>query len=1014
MEKDHILRENILRQIREYQVKGYAHRASPEEMTNFDPRRIWFLPLGAVVNPKKPGKVRLIWDASSKVDGISLNTLLLKGPDELTSLLHVLFRFRQFPVAVTADIKEMFHQLKIRGMDKCAQLFLWRDDPGKQPDVAVFGATCSPAMAQYVKNVNAKRFSQDFPRAVEGIIQCHYVDDYLDSFLTIEEAKKVASEVKAIHKSGGFEIRGWGSNFDEIPFYLGEPKETVVKNLGVMNGEETERVLGMQWLTERDELKYSTEMRADITDLIASSAIPTKRQVLRCLMTLFDPLGLAAPYVVHGKILLQDIWRAGSDWDEPIAESSFERWQIWTAMLRSINGVRIPRSYFRSISGECMHDIQIHTFVDASPAAYACVSYLRVVNSDGKAEVALVAAKTKVAPLKLMTIPRLELQACVQGARLMKFVVDGHNFGITKRFLWTDSTVALSWINSDPCRFRPFVAHRVSEIQEYTQQMEWQWVPSDKNPADEASKWGVGPYFCSNSIWFSGPEFLCKPEDEWIDWEIPHHRVQQCKDELRSLYIHQEFFIPEPIVDVSRFSSWNRLHRSVAYVYRFIVNSKRNRNYQTGDLTQNELQEAEKILIRSVQWECFAEEMATLSRNQKVADTERRALDKTSKMYQLTPTLDEVGILRIDGRIGAASCASRDLKFPIILPKSHHLTHLIIDRQHRILLHANNETVVNEVRQRFHVPNLRAQVKKVVENCQYCRIKKAVPRVPQMAALPLARLSPYVRPFSYVGVDYFGPLFVKVGRSSVKRWVALFTCMTIRAVHVEMVHNLTTESCIRSVRRFVCRRGAPLEIHSDNATNFQGAERVLREQINAGLTRTFTSTTTKWRFIPPTAPHMGGAWERMVRSIETAIISAYNDERMNDESLHTLLLEAESLVNSRPLTYLPLDSEEQEALTPNHFLLGSSSGSKEECSVTTSDSVMLKQSWNKIQGCMDRFWSRWIREYLPVLTKRTKWFGETRNAQVDDLVLVLDDTRKNNWNRGRILEVITGKDGTVR
>ncbi|XP_065078348.1 uncharacterized protein LOC135701466 [Ochlerotatus camptorhynchus] len=485
MAKDAILRENIMRQLQEYQAKGYAHRASGEELANFDPRRTWFLPLGAVVNPKKPGKVRLIWDASAKVDGISLNTLLLKGPDELASLLNVLFRFRQFPVAVTANIKEMFHQLGIRELDKCAQLFLWRDDPSKQPevyvmDVAIFGATCSPAMAQYVKNVNARRFIQDFPRAEEGIIQCHYVDDYLDSFLTVEEAKKVASQVKAIHKSGGFEIRGWGSNVPDIPLHLGEPKEKVVKNL-VLKGEETERVLGVRWLTEKDELKYSTEMRADITGLIASGAVPTKRQVLRCLMTLFDPLGLAAP------------------------------------------------------------------------------------------------------------------------------------------------------------------------------------------------------------IWFSGPAFLRKPEDEWIDWEIPHHLVQPDKEELRSCCLHHEVFIPELIIDVSRFACWNRLHRSMAYVHRFISNSKRNANRQTGDITQSELKKAEGTLMRLVQWECFPEEMATLARNQHVVDTKRHALDKTSKIYQLTPALDEVGVLRMDGRIGAATCVSRDLKFPIILPKSHRLTHLIIDQQHRNL-----------------------------------------------------------------------------------------------------------------------------------------------------------------------------------------------------------------------------------------------------------------------------------------------------------------------------------------
>lgn len=283
-----------------------------------------------------------------------------------------------------------------------------------------------------------------------------------------------------------------------------------------------------------------------------------------------------------------------------------------------------------------------------------------------------------------------------------------------------------------------------------------------------------------------------------------------------------------------------------------------------------------------------------------------------------------------------------------------------------------------------------------------------------MAPLPEARLSPYVRPFSYVGLDYFGPLLVKVGRSHVKRWIALFTCLTVRAVHLEVASSLTTESCVMCVRRFVCRRGSPVELHSDNGTNFQGAERLLREQINEGLVATFTSTTTRWRFIPPGAPHMGGAWERMVRSIKAALGNVYSDEKLDDESLQTLLVEAEAMVNSRPLTYLPLDSAEQEALTPNHFLLGSSSGVRQPVVGATSGSSILKRSWTGIQKKLDGFWKRWVLEYLPTLTKRTKWFGECTPLQEGDLVIVVDETKRNGWIRGRVLQLLPSKDGKVR
>ncbi|XP_065081379.1 uncharacterized protein LOC135703953 [Ochlerotatus camptorhynchus] len=286
-----------------------------------------------------------------------------------------------------------------------------------------------------------------------------------------------------------------------------------------------------------------------------------------------------------------------------------------------------------------------------------------------------------------------------------------------------------------------------------------------------------------------------------------------------------------------------------------------------------------------------------------------------------------------------------------------------------------------------------------------------------MGLLPSARLSPSVRPFTYIGVDYFGPILVKVGRSSVKRWICLITCLTIRAVHVEVAFDLSTKSCIACLRRFVCRRGAPLEIYSDNGRNFSGADRVLRDQIQRieqDAATTFTNAETKWLFIPPSAPHMGGSWERMVRSIKNTMTNLPQDPKLDDDGLQTLVVEAEAIVNSRPLTYLPLDSAEQEALTPNHFIMGSSTGVKQPAMKIAETAETIRVSWDLIQQRIDYFWKRWIMEYLPTLTRRTKWFGETKPVECGDLVIVIDETRRNGWVRGRVLEVTKGRDGRVR
>ncbi|XP_062714095.1 uncharacterized protein LOC134290888 [Aedes albopictus] len=905
MNKDPVLKEEIHRQIQEYIRKGYAHRATTEELASIDPRKQWFLPLGAVVNPKKPSKVRLIWDGSAKVDGISLNSMLLKGPDQLSSLPAVVFRFRQHKVAVVGDIKEMYHQIRISKSDRYAQCFLWSSDSSPEPqimvmDVATFGATSSPATAQFVKNTNAMRFVEIFPRAVDGIIHNHYVDDYLDSFPDEEQAKRVATEVRDVHQKGGFEIRNWCSNSKAVLEHLGTGQEKPVKCLNLENNIISERVLGMLWRSEEDVICFETAMRANIRILIEMNIKRTKRQILQCVMTLFDPLGLLAPYLIFGKILIQDVWRAGIGWDEQVDDDTFKAWQKWVNIIRDIDQVQIPRCYFRNPDNYGLANIQLHIFVDASPLAYSCACYFRIINAKGEVEVALVAAKAKVAPLKPMSVPRLELQACVLGTRMLKLVMDGHTIPVARRYFWTDSTTAYTWIHKDPHRYRPFVAHRVGEILESTKRDEWRWIRSKMNSADEATKWGVGPHFDSSSSWFSGPKFLQLPENQWI-LSIPTEKRED--EELRACHVHQEQYPPEMIVDVKRFSSWNKLRRATGYVHRFLSNIRKLPTERcTGHLTQNELQQAERALFKLTQREAYSEEVIILGVDQKSKPSTCNSVPKSSSLYQLNPKIDQYGVLRVDGRIGAAKRVPYSVKHPVILPRKHYVTKLILEDMHRKFLHGNHETVVNEARQNFYIPQLRREVRSVVSQCQFCRIRKARPVLPQMAPLPEARLSPFIRPFTYTGVDYFGPVIVKIGRSNVKRWIALYTCLTIRAIHVELVHSLTTEAFVMSLRRFVGRRGAPLELHSDNGTNFHGAERILREQIYAGLAATFTNTNTTWHFIPPGAPHMGGSWERMVRSVKSAISSAYVNEKLDDEALQTLLIEAESIVNSRPLT----------------------------------------------------------------------------------------------------------------
>lgn len=981
LSKESDLKLRVQQQLDDYVVKGYCHRASNSELAATDSSSVWYLPLSIVINPRKPSKVRLVWDAAAQVNGVSFNSALLKGPDLLIPLVAVLNHFREHKIAVSGDIKEMFLRMLIRPIDRQAQRLLWRENRNEKPqvyiiDVATFGSTCSPSSAQFVKNLNAQDYMQQFPRAAAAIVKFHYVDDYLDSFATVEEAIETVQNVKYIHSMGGFEIRNFLSNSKQVLAAIHEESQENDKDLNITRAEKVESVLGMKWTPNSDVFSYALSPKEDISRIFEPAYVPTKRDMLKVVMSLFDPLGLVTFFLVHGRILIQDAWAAGIGWDTLIDGPLYHEWQLWISGFELLNRLRVPRSYFQhTVNGP----VQLHVFVDASTVAYACVAYFTACGPDGM-EVALVAAKGKVAPIKVLSVPRLELNAAVLGTRLAESVISSHTFQVDRKTFWTDSKTVLAWINSDHRRYHQFVAVRIGEILSSTRMNEWRYVPSCQNPADFATKWGNGPKFDTDNLWFQGPAFLHGAEDTW-----PNHRCFSTTVELsnaqRAQHVHWQ--AAQPVIDVTRFSKWERLQRTQAYVLRFIDNLRRHRNGETlvlDMLSQCELRRAETALWKQAQEEVFAEERHLLQETQGSAEARHNALPKTSCIYKLWPYLDENGLLRMRGRIGAAWYAPYEAKYPVILPANHPMSSLLADWFHLLYHHAHSETIVNEMRQRYEIPKLRALIKRVAKNCFICKLAKSLPCPPPMAPLPKQRLTPFIRAFTYVGVDYFGPLLVKVGKSHAKRWVALFTCLTVRAIHLEVVHNLSSESCVMAVRRFIARRGAPTEFFSDNGTCFIGANKQLQQEIqskNEDLAVTFTNINTRWSFNPPNAPHMGGVWERLVRSVKEAIGTIIDAPRKpDDETLATILLDAESMINSRPLTYMPLVSADEESLTPNHFLLGSSSGVKQPPSAPVDYRTNLRSSWTLAQHITDTIWKRWIKEYLPVIRRRGKWLEE--------------------------------------
>ena len=953
--------------VQTYIRHGHARKLTPNEASQQRERR-WFLPHHAVTNPNKPGKVRVVFDAAAKFQGTSLNDKLLTGPDLLKDLPGVLLRFREEPIALTADIEQMYHQVRVSEEDQPALSFLWRDlDATKAPyvyqmQVVVFGAKSSPAMANYVLQKTARDYQdQATPEsgaeaAATAVHTNFYMDDFLRSERTPEAAVKMQREMTKMLAAGGFRLTKWLSNsrqvLEEVPAAERALGDTDLSRHTLP----TAKTLGVIWNSEDDTFSF----RVNGTDAQA-----TKREVLRQTASVFDPLGIVAPFTIKAKILMQRLWMLNLEWDEPLAELESDQWSEWLQELHLLSEITVPRC-ISPTHGEAVSR-QFHVFCDASEAAFGAVIYLRTSLSNGEHHCSFVMSKTRVAPLKQMSIVRLELQAAVLAARLMDTVLKEATVVADAVVFWSDSKVVLQYIANESRRFHVFVANRVAEIHDLTKKEQWRHVPGTMNPADDCSR-GLGASELSPDCrWLRGPDFLRQGEENWPPERATdplRSEQEEVKEERFSgLTLKGQSVLP----DASRFSSWTKYQRVVAWTQRFLKNLAakhvpgKDSWSRSGPLTAAELTEAERTILRQEQTSNFQSEITSLQSG--------LPLPVKSDLKTLAPCLGPDGLLRVGGRLRHSPLAEEE-KHPIILPRRSEVTRMIIADQHRRLLHAGVEHTLNELRGRFWVPQGRSEVKKSLHRCAVCRNRRAAPQPPMMADMPSERFDTS-RPFNTVGIDYLGPLTVRKFRKTEKRYVLLVTCLATRAVHLEVAQSLDTDSFLMALRRFMARRGKPAKILSDNGTNFVGGERELREAVQSldqeRIADELSQSYIDWRFITPAASHMGGVWERLVSSVKRALRVVLGAQIVSDEVLSSALCEVEHVINSRPLTYVSSDTDDFRALTPNHLLIGSNSPHLPPGVFGPRD-LHTRKKWRHAQALASHFWKRWSKEYLPTLT----------------------------------------------
>ncbi|GFU14016.1 integrase catalytic domain-containing protein [Trichonephila clavipes] len=830
----------------EYESLGHMSLVNSRSHTSKDQN---FLPHHAVIKPSSPTtKLRVVFDASCKTTNVA---------DEDQKYQQILWRNNSSENIRTYKLKTVTYGL----------------------------ASASFLATRCIKQIALD--DKDNPNLSRVLQEDIYMDDLLSGADTPNNAISICKDIAHVLSTRGFHLRKWNSNSTEFLAQFSEHSSHDARVEFSKDSNESSKVLGLFWNSSNDTFGFQPSL--ELTPPL------TKRRILSESSKIFDPLGLLSPCTVFMKIFYQKLWLTKTDWDSPIPQQLTEDWLRFQKAFNAINYLTVPRWVILTAD----NIVELHGFADASSLAYAAAIYCRQ-KHNGKIKVQLLVSKTKVAPVKQVSIPRLSFLSCLSG---------------------------------HPRQWKTFVANRTSEIIEVLPTKHWRHVPSKENPADIASR-GIDPKCLPDcKLWWQGPPWLRLETSSWpkaessCDEASDEVKAEQKSVSIFNLFTHTSNDVIHGLFE--HYSSLTKVIRIFAYCQRFIKNCKKiasqgssisSSHINTTSLTFSETKTAEETIIRWVQ--------------------------------------DEHGLVRVGGRLQNSQLRFNS-KHPIILPSQHSISELLIKEQHIAHLHAGPTLLAHVLRQSHWIVGSRKLINKCIRKCLKCNKFKTSTTTPQlMGDLPKHRVT-LERPFFSCGIDYAGPVLIKCnkgrGTKSTKGYIALFVCLATKAVHIEAVGDLTTDSFIAALRRFSARRGAPRHIYSDNGTNFVGARRKLDEirklwlslPTNEAISYYLSKSSIDWHFIPPSSPHFGG---------------------------DVLLSVPEELPS-----------------TSNH-----------------------RDRWELLQNIKRGFWKKWSSEFISSLQPRKKWQDAQPNLKEDDIVLIKEEGPPGTWPMARVLQVHPGNDGLVR
>lgn len=959
---------------------------------------VHYLPHHCVLKNDKATKLRIVYDASAKTkECASLNECLYRGPLMLEDLTGLLIRFREHQIGIVADVEKAFLQIGLQSYDRDVTRFLWLKDLHREasPDNMVhyrfcrvpFGVISSPFLlnATVRHHLNQSEGCTYNRRIGEDI----YVDNLVTGGKTVEEALKLYLEAKDSFNKLSMNLREWNSNsqlfLNQIPKSDRDSKDKTVK------------ILGIEWELKQDKLRLEPNYDK-------SRTTNTKRSVLQATAAIYDPCGFVVPLVLPAKLFIQDLWKLKVKWDEPLTQELEQKWYQIKSGLHEIKEISVNRTYENRESPSVARNnsptnntkYELHCFTDAAKQAYAAVVYLRgYSDEDNRSFVSFVIGKSRLTPIKDqkdLQIPRLELLGTVIGNRLLLYAKKFLRVHIQAQFLWTDSEIVLSWFNSNKL-LPPFVARRINELHKNSTLI-MRYVPTNINPADCATR----PHDSKNGnqIWLKGPCFLLEDPRRW-----PQNTIQK-----EHSHVHTQFFLGGQSLSESNLE----IRDDENDIEMIEQNQTENEKEQCEEVNTMETEHSNEKTGQT--WD--KTNLSTLLRIQKENFPKETTGIKTDLHKCLGLYTDEKSILRCGGRLQNTDWTNEQ-KNPILLPKNNEFTTKIIEEVHKNNYHIGVSHTLAKIRTKYWILQGRSQVQKVVRNCIQCRKYGGGPyKLPLMPPLPPERVK-FSNPFTFTGIDYFGPVKVQEDGSIEKRWVCLFTCLAVRAVHMEVVKDSSAEECVLAIRRFVAVRGLPQVITSDNATQFKLTAEVLTSEY-------CVKNKISWKFIPELAPWFGGFYERLIGLVKNCMKRTLEKHLINQNQLCTIVKEIEAVVNTRPLT--TVGQELEHILTPADFLrfggaLCTNISDQEFLEPATITKDTLINSWKRGQAILQEYVKMFTSQYLNTLRERKGIHKQSRvvfnkSPKVGDIVQIKGENSRAFWRVGKITDLIKGSDGQFR